>query len=525
MTSCKMNSCKNSKSCMSSYRKLRHLCLAAQVLLLAACTGSAANNPVRDDIREDKWRERSVAQRAQDHIAKQANLKPPQVARPQKQIVPRSAPWLIDPIKVNYRNLPAAIAIEQLAQLRPIKLTFTPREVVKVSPPIGAVTIADHLNAICQQANWSYQVHNGVVLIYDIETATFPLSIQPGNTSASVRLRGLSSRRFNGNGGNTDVSNNQVSVAFDPYIQEVTTLLNTLLGTQTAGNTTAQHDISNTGVDPRTSFSVLPSANSVVVTAKPQQMRLVESALAQYNATASRSVLLRIVIFEVEVEDGSDRSLNVDAIRTAAITSGALVNPEPAGEIGTSLTFSFNEGNRFDGSEVVLNWLQSQGQTRIAFDDAVEVRNNAVGTVDATRNRQYVRQIYNLSEAFGGSTLNRSNIEFDELRTGWSINVQPTIRNRQITVRLGVSRSTFVDEEPYSFDDGRVEGTNFVTDDYNRMMAVSLQDGQTKLITSLSSSEDRHRRDRTPWLPWLGDGNYKSSQHRETVMLLTAHVL
>ncbi len=527
-------------ACNSLHNLNRSLMAAA--LLLSGCTWQQgfsglskpwSQNEPDQPTAEDQARQLIDTSPQAPHLLPPGRHGQPPTVTPALRVeVPRSAPWLTDPIQVSYQNLPAALAIQQLAQQRPIKLTFKPGSQageVNVSQPLDATTIEDHLDAICQQANWSYEVHNGVVLVYDIETTTFPLSIQPGRSMARIPLRSLNNQRNgfgefadNSSGGDDNNSNtratNRLNVSIDPYVEELETLLRTLLGLNAEGGP-------GTNVDPRTSFSILPSANSVVVTARPQQMRLVETALDAYNTAASRSVVLRIAIFEVEINGGNNRSLDLNAIRDAAISVGVDVLPLPPADVNSSLSFLFNEGNRYDGSQAILNWLRTQGETQIAFNEVVEVRNNAVGSVDATQTRQYVSQIVDASEAVGGSTFNRSSVDFEELRTGWAVHVQPTINSNLVTVRLGISRSTFVDEEPYSFDDGRIQGTNFVTDDYNRVMAVSLQDGQTKMITSLSNAEDRRTLNRTPWLPWLGDGVSKDRTRRETVMVLTADVL
>ena len=433
------------------------------------------------------------------------------LSQTRRVMIPRSAPWLAEPLHAAYKRVPASVAIEEIAQSRPVRLTFEVEVDPLVSTPLSAITMQDHLNALCRQADWTYTIDDGVVLVQDIETKTFPLSSQPGTSTANLNLRGLKS-----SGGDDDNTGNSVIVDLDPFAREIEGVIRGVLNIG---------DNADSSADQRTAVTVLPSINSVVVTAKPPRMRHVERVLSQYNEAAAKAVRLHIALFEVDLSDSEERGLNLVALRDAAVSWGASISTDTPNTNGSVMSVAFNEGNAYDNSTAVYNWLQTQGHTSIAFEDAFEVRNNSVGSVDATQTRRYVSQISRETQTAGATQTEAPTVEFDELRVGWAIHLQPTIIDDVVTVRLGLSRSTFVEEQPYSFDEGRIAGTNFVTDDYNRAMAVTLRDGETKLLTSLASKEFRDTRKRTPWLPWAGDGRSRSSRDRETVMIMTAYVL
>ena len=77
-------------------------------------------------------------------------------------------------------------------------------------------------------------------------------------------------------------------------------------------------------------------------------------------------------------------------------------------------------------------------------------------------------------------------IEFSELRTGLAIHLQPTVRDNLITLRMALSRSTLIDRVPFNYTG--IEGETFVTDDFNRVLSVSLKDGEPKLLMSFSEA-------------------------------------
>ena len=437
--------------------------------------------------------------------------------------VPKNAPWLTEQLEAIYRGVRASVALQQIAGEYPIRFAFEVNDDPLVNNPATAITIQDHLNAVCSQADWAYTVtSDGVILISDVETVTYFLSIQPGGTNSSIRLRNL--------GANSGVNGaeNNLTVSLNPYADEITALLKTALNLppDTTGDAPEiADDGANKAPTRRISIAVLPSANAVVVTAPPHLLRRADRVIADYIAATARSVVLHIAFFEVDLSSTSERSLNLNLLRAAANTFGIQLQPTTSPTAsGSSLSFNVGEG-RLAGSSLVARWLNTAGKTAITFEDTVEVRNNAVGSLDVTRTRQYVRSITQATQNQGATTSQSPQVEFASLRTGWSIHIQPTIVDDLVIVRFGLSRSDFLEEVPYSFDQGRITGTNFVTDDYHRVMAISMQNGETKLLASLNSQESRDASSHVPIFSWLNNRKRKGQRNRETVMMLSAKIL
>ena len=430
-------------------------------------------------------------------------------------VAAHGATWLADGLTAEYRELPASVAIRQVTQGRPVRLDVGGNDPLVHSPP-AAATIRDHMASICRQADWHCSVVEDTVMVTDIETRTFPLSLQPGTTTATMRLRSLAA----GEGGATG---NRMNLALEPYEDEIVGLVRTVTGLAPGGG--AGSAATGSVVDPRTSVMVLPSANAAVVTARPHVMRRVAREIERYNRSASRTVRLHVALYEVETSRTEDRSVDLDAMRDSAARFGFRVTPATTSASGAVAELRFERGHGAVAGRAVLHWLRTVGRTSVSLDDVVEVRNNAVASVDATETRQFVAQVSQQTEIAGLSQFAAPQVEFDELRLGWSLALQPTIAEDAVTVRVALSRRELVAERPYSLGDGAIQGTTFTTDDFNRVMSVALRSGETKLLTSLANSTHRVRTRRVPWLRWIGDGMSKSRREREVVLLLTAEVL
>ena len=465
--------------------------------------------------------------------------------------VPAAEAWLDRPFRGRYRSLRADHAVRALAQNRPVRLELEiggPWEIPMVRPDPSARTIREHLDTVARQADWSWSVADGVVLVSDIETRWFTLSSQPGEYSAGLGLRNL-----NASGGS--VSDNGMSLDLDPYTDEIVAQVRNALGLVEAAapaaapaagdpGTVAQEapGIHSGAADPRTSVTVAPSANLLVVTARPNAMRRVAALLDRFNLDASRVVRITLSLFEVDFRDGEKRDLALNLIRrsselplnlllgssTATVLSGDGSSADILGssiltEGGAAIGGVYAEpGKRATGSSAVAQWLDTLGDATIAYDDTVEIVSNRIASVDLTRTRKYISKIS--QEVVDGQR--STEVEFDDLRTGLVVHLQPTARvDGRITLTLGFSRSSLVGTTSYNFGD--VRGETHITDDFNRLLSISLVDGETRLLASLSESETRDEKSSIPFFGrfGLGTSRNRSSREREVVMMVTATVV
>ena len=426
--------------------------------------------------------------------------------------VRRSEAWLGNALAARYQGLRADLAIRLVAQHRPVRFNFPVTDAPLVRAAPQPQSIRRHLDTIASQADWAWDFADGVLQVHDIETRQFVLSAQPGSSQAHAGLRNLHSK----GGGSAD---NTVSLELDPYTLEILQTVEGVLGAASEGG----------AADPRTRATIAPSANLLTVTARPQAMRRVEQVMRRYNQAASSIVRIALSIIEVELEDADRHELLISLLRAGSDLPLSLIigtdgNSAAAGPVLTDALESavLSRGSRYVGSSVVFDWLETFGNISITYDDTIEVINNHLASVDVTRTEQYVSKISREPVSDSGDAVS-TEVEFEELRTGLALHLQPTVVDGRITLRLGMSRSTPVDRLQYAFEG--VAGSNWVIEEFNRMLSVSLADGEQKLLSSFSQATSRQKRSRIPFLGPFGRGREQSLKRRETVMLITADVV
>ncbi len=485
----------------------------ADVTGRGAEVGAAAAAPVPAAADAGALSAGAVADRPTDTLAGAATVG-------REVSVPGGAEWLGDPLEAEYAGVAASVALRQVTRGRPLRLEVGDRDPLVGSLP-GAATVQDHVTSICVQADWACDTVGGVLVVSDMETKTLQVAVQPGSSSASLKLRALATGEEEGSGGNGE-DKAGVEVELTPFVEEVAALVETVLGI--GGE--EDEDEAEPLVDPRTGVVVLPSANAVLVTARPHMMRAVARELDRFNAAASKTVRLHVAVYEVSSRDASERGVDLLALRDAAVGFGLRISGGTTIGGGAVAEVDFLEGNRTHGSRAVLRWLESAGSARVSLNEVLEVRNNQVASVDATMTRQFVAKVSQGPRALGaGFEIGPPEVLFDELRLGWAVALQPTITGDQVTVRVALSRRSLIEERPYRFGSGAIEGMNFVTDDLNRLMSVTLRSGETKLLTSWADATSRRSEQGVPFLGWLGRGGTREEREHEVVLLMGAEVL
>lgn len=416
---------------------------------------------------------------------------------------PEDAPWLLDPIDVALRDLEANEAIALIAGSRTVQFELRRREMPVVSYRSGADhSIKDALDAIVARADWVYAVVDGVIRVQDLESRTLLLLAQPGTVAARMSVNSLDAET---GGGSSTNDGGTVQHASDPYQTELEPVVSELI----AG------DI-ELGVP--ASVRLLPNANALLVTARPSTVQRVAELIETYNDRVSKSVRIHITVYEVASSTKQSIGTRLQAVLSdgsASFLGGWNVRP-----VESDVQFAFElltPSKRFTGTEALLEWLNREGDATINFNDAIEVRNNQIAASSSTRTYQYISSITRQQDALGRE---RTEVQREQLRTGWSISVHPTIGHEAVTVRLSLARRSLVEERPFQF--GESVGTNFVTDDQVRAMTVSLADGESRIITALRASDERKDRSK---LAGLVTRRGSSQSNTESVLLMRVELI
>lgn len=415
---------------------------------------------------------------------------------------PTANEWLLAPYEVVFSNMPAKRALELALAEQPVRfelqLESMPNISLKTSP---TKTVLDAIHEICRRADWLCEFESGTLSVSDLETRDFAILAQPGRVSGELSINSLDA------GEGSDLKDGE-SVVFEdvnPYTDEIEPLIDTLL----------EEDIKQ-GVPVQR--RLLPRVNTVVVKARPSTIAKVADAIELYNDRTAKLVRVFLTVYEVATNTRKaigSRLAGVQLGSKFASIFGWSARPlQPEGVFQFSVA---NPTSSLNGSELLLDWLNNEGDASVSLTDQLDVRNNRIASSSSTRTFQYVASITRELDNLGRE---RTEVKRSQLRTGWSITVHPTIGLDTVTVRLSLARRALVEERPFSFGD--TTGTNFVTDDQNRSMSVTLKDGESRVITMLSSLDERRQRQK---LAGLITRKGLDKNRRQSVILMRVELI
>ena len=278
-------------------------------------------------------------------------------------------------------------------------------------------------------------------------------------------------------------------------------------------------------------LSLLGASGQLLARAPPATMRVIAQLVGEYNQRINRRVALEFVLYEVDVTETDTRHLDLSAIRDAAISSGIFFQGSNfnSGSNAGELSLRFKTGSsRLGGSELILNWLKTQGETSIRLRKKVVALHNQVTLLRDVETTRYVVKVAVERQVSGPNETSSPNVEVNELQTGESWAVLPAIDAERVHLRLALNRAALLGFDEYSFDTGNISGRLPQSTEKSVGLPITLADGETRLITNLSSTIIQSSRARSPllaWLPWLGQSKDDQERRVESVITMTAHIL
>ena len=386
---------------------------------------------------------------------------------------PLSLDWLLDRSQVTIRELDAERALKLVLSGRPVHFELSLESTPIVSYRSAAThTIHDAIQAICNKADWQCDYNDDVLTVRDLVTRTIPILAQPGTVDGQLSVNSLNDSQANQFADGETVN----FKGYNPYIDELEPLISGLLASDVAAGIPVQQQL-------------LPRANAVLITGRPSTVAQIEHVLEQYNARTAKLVRVFLTVYEVSSSTSQSIGSKLAGLGFGSKLAGAIGwSTQPLQADGIFQLHLNDPSSQWQGSQLLFEWLQAEGDASVHLNDQLDVRNNRIASSSSTRTFQYVSSITRELDNLGRE---RTEVTREQLRTGWAISVHPTIGLDKVTVRLSLARRALVEERPFAFGD--TTGTNFVTDDQNRSMNVTLRDGEARVITLLTSSDERQK--------------------------------
>ncbi|RUO30502.1 hypothetical protein [Aliidiomarina sanyensis] len=269
-------------------------------------------------------------------------------------------------------------------------------------------------------------------------------------------------------------------------------------------------------------IAINQSSTSVLVRDLPQYVQQVREYLMQQNERLTRQVAVDVQVIDVTFNDSTQSAVDWDLIYQATEASGAFNLGSHVGQLsrdGLSLGYERLQGP-MAGSQLLLRALSQQGVVEISNHPRLVTLNNQISKIILEDNVTY------LASAGSSSTANVGSNDLlipGVVRTGFELYLLPKVANDQVLLQLSTSLSDLKNINEVSSGDTTIQTPQ--TSRKKFFMKAIVQNQESLLISGLQNSRSHYQYDRSLMSRILGGSRSRSTQHTETLLILTPRIL
>lgn len=464
--------------------------------------------------------------------------------------IARKSAFLYHEIKHDYSNLGFRSVLKTLFPGMPlvfdmnIPADFNP---AVVAPP-GAYLVKDHLDAIAIQTNLGWSIQNGVLYISPNQVMHYPIPLfGSGSSDGGEGIKTTMAVSADNLGGNQRSGfYNRVAGDISAY-DELASLASSVAGAtscdESSTNSVANSDSRDGILAAPACYSLSGAGNILVISARPQAHALFSNAYKPWFKSVNTQVQITLKILMVDVTDIAQQSIDPSIIRSAAISAasgsghfkglgidfqGNSQSFVSFDESSNGLTFSFDEGSRFAGSQLIIQALNQVGKTYISKEEEFTTRNNQLNSFSVTEETPYLESVsISTTNTGSNSSTTAPTLKSNATITGSAINIVPTVTGNEIGLRIVINEKKLGVREDYKISTAEttIQGSRFGWTSSNSTFTPTLRDGEVVLLVSSQRKVFDIESAKNDFLPLLGD--LRSAQGRvfNTMYLLEAHII
>ena len=490
---------------------LHKLALSLVIFLMLGCNSIKQNQKTETLKPEQAINDAKALTRKQGTSVSETSQKPKLVK------VSKAAPWLNHPLEASYAgNIDAKTVLLSILSKQPVKF-----EIEGNGPPVKAdpkaKTFKQHLDTICEQANWAYRISDGVVTFSDWQVINYPIHFILGQKNINLTPASMVGNNSDGSSSQTSSQTNSLSISKNS-LNELKEIMGKLIVKSKADKSLSKNP----------SYSIIKSTNSILVSAPPNIQKQIKNALTTINAVAGRTIHLEFDIYSVELFETYEKALDINVLKNTGVKISSIVKPDLLGDGEKPYMFSLISEKSKYNSVVMLKALSESGKASLVNKGTLHLKNNQAGDISAT-------SLISMVEISPTEDFQSTHPEYRES----TIRVLPSIIGEKINLHMIISNS---DNKPFlkSLKRERVtqsSSTNSNLPEFQIQAEVAtiklgeqfviptkVQNGETLIIGGLTRKFITDNQQKNQMLPFFGDGKNKRQRRSETIVVLTAYL-
>lgn len=357
---------------------------------------------------------------------------------------------------------------------------------------------------------WKYA--DDIATIYFLDTQVFQLYAIPGTTKMKTTVKS-GAETSNSSGQTTssfsaDGSSQETGLSFESNIvRDIEKTLQTMV-TPGLGR-----------------LSVSPSTGTVTITDRPDVLRMVKNYLDTENKRITRQVLLNVKVLSVQIDDSDSAGVNWNAVYES-VNSKLGFNTAFAQATGgmNSNIGIIKESSRWNGTNLIINALSSQGRVSTLSSPSVTTLNLKPAPILVGRQKTYLAEVSTTAIEGGGSS--QQSLTPGTITTGFNMTLLPYLMNGpEMLLEYSMNLSALNGMDTAESGGNKIQ----MPDVDNRIFSqsVRLRSGETLVLSGFDQTINNANKegvgDSSFWL--LGGKGLGSKQRDVIVVLITPVVL
>lgn len=520
--------------------------LTASVLLLTSCTIT---------------KHEEISKKADKEMGQFSDLLDDFKARriqnmPQSEVleIDKSDAWLYREVTSDYSKTEFREALKTLLPGTPMVFSrVIPKNFKKlvVAPP-QAFTLKDHLDSISLQTNLGWSVAKGVLYISPNMVAHYPIPLfgsfsgEGGQGGEGVKNTiKLSNDNLGGDSANSGFKND-LEGSMSAY-SEIASIAGSVTNATQCGGSVASRPFTNSGdgldAAKPACFSLSGTGNVLIMHARPQQHAMFDAAYRPWYKSVNTQVQITLKILQTDVTDIAQQAIDPSILRSAAISAATgLSHFEGLGvsssaqsqnfvsfdESANGLTFSFDEGSRYAGSNLIIKALNQVGKTFVSSSQEFTARNNQLNSFVFEEETPFLESLsVSTTNISSNSSTTAPTLTSSSTLTGTALNVIATVTGDEIGLRIIINEKILGVREDFEVStlDTRVKGSRFGLTSSASTFTPTLRDGDVALLVSSERKTFDIQNGKNDLLPFLGDTYSAKGRVFNTLYLVEAHII
>lgn len=428
---------------------------------------------------------------------------------------------------VSAKNVDAQSFFMSLVKGTQYNMVVSPKVTGSISIDLRNVTIDEVLQAV--EDNYGYQYsrtdYGYQVFPRELETRTFTVNYLDVSRSAQS---------------NTLVSSGQITqqtsstASFGSSTSKVQSAVSPTSRVNTTSSSVFWDQLKETlqsiiGTKDGRQVIVNPDAGLVIVTAFPEDFKIVSRYLDSIQNNMTRQVIIEAKILEIQLKTKYQAGIDWNLLGFTQATTG-LVNSETLPLISPAIFTADVSKNSFDA---VLKLLSTQGNVQTLSNPRISTLNNQMAVIKVGADEFFITDVSDTSTGTGTTAQTTQDITLTPFFSGIALDVTPQIdANGDVIIHIHPVISTVVDQNKSFIVSGQEQNLPLALSKIRESDSiVRAKNGQLIVIGGLMENNASEERAGTPFLnktPVIGalfKRTDQDSEKTELVILLRPTVV